>query len=481
MVAALASATLLLAGCASPATPGLEELIDPAARGAAWQAENFSELYKQKLEWAPCDDSFGADPATVAELERAGIDADGIRCAMVASPFDWDDPSNSETIELSVARVSSTGSARGTLLGNPGGPGEPGVEFMLGMALSPGFEEVLDNYDLLGFDPRGIGRSTPIECDDAGSELRAVQIAECVAANSLARTMGTVQVARDMELLRHLVDEERLDYLGCSYGTMLGATYASIFPERVGRMVLDSAENAEWASPIHQFDQQVAISNALAALADTCRTVYADVVEVCPFTSEDSLIEVLDQLNRKPLVASDASVVTGDALYGLLVGTLYQSHVGRGDMLDTIALALFGNQDAIDVLAENLSTEGTVDLAMDIVTCHSFPLDPNVVGLLDHVRETGVPRRMGGPEVTDDVLAPYVDMSCYALPESGLDYADNFSAKGADPILVIGITGDHATPFQYAQVLADELGSATLLTLDGQVCTDDFSADDAGS
>lgn len=468
LAAALASAALLLAGCASPPAPSVEELIDPAARGAAWQAENFDQLYKQQLKWAPCDESYGADPATVAELERAGLDAAGIRCTMVAAPLDWDDPTNTETIELAVTHVSATESARGTLLGNPGGPGEPGVEFMLGMALSPGFEDVLANYDLLGFDPRGIGYSTPIECDDAGSELRAVQIAECVANNSLARTMGTVQVARDMELLRHLVDEERLDYLGYSYGTMLGATYASIFPEQVGRMVLDSAENAEWASPIHQFDQQVAISNALAALADTCRTVYADVVEVCPFTSEDSLIEVLDRLNGKPLVASDATEVTGDSLYGLLVGTLYQSHVGRGDMLDTIALALFGNQDAIDVLAEDLSTEGTVDLAMDIVTCHSFPLDPNVVGLLEHVRKTGVPRLMGGPEVTDEVLAPYVDMSCYALPESGLDYSENFSAKGADPILVIGITGDHATPFQYAEVLTEELGNATLLTLDGQ-------------
>lgn len=79
-----------------------------------------------------------------------------------------------------------------------------------------------------------------------------------------------------------------------------------------------------------------------------------------------------------------------------------------------------------------------------------------------------MPRLLGGPEITDATLAPFTDLSCYTLPESGLDITDSFDARGADPILVIGITGDHATPFQYAQVLADELGDATLLTLDGQ-------------
>lgn len=466
--AALTVAALLLAGCAAPAPPTVEELIDPAARGAEWQAEHFSQLYEQQVTWARCDENYGADPATVAELVSVGFAENSIQCAMIAAPLDWDDPSNTQTIELAVVHVASPGSPRGTLLGNPGGPGEPGVEFMLGMVLSPGFDGVLASYDLLGFDPRGIGHSTPIACDDAGSELRAVQIAHCAAENSLVHTMGTAQVARDMELMRHLMGEERLDYLGYSYGTMLGATYASIFPERVGRMVLDSAENAEWASPIHQFDQQVAISNSLAALADTCRTVYADVVEVCPFTSESSLIKVLADLDKAPLVASDATTVSGGDLYGILVSTLYQSHVGRGDMLDTIALALFGNQDAIDVLAEQLADNGVEDLSMDIVTCHSYPIEPNIEGLIEHIDQEGVPRLMGGPAVTDEVLAPYVDMSCYALPESGLDYSDTFSAETADPILVVGITGDHATPFQYAQVLADELGNATLLTLDGQ-------------
>lgn len=408
---------------------------------------------------------------------------------MVTAPLDWNDPLETETIELAVVRIAATGAAGaaggdaaaggeegklGTLFGNPGGPGAEGVEFMLGQALAPEFERVRQRYDLLGFDPRGIGRSTPIDCDGAGSGLPEVQLGECVAENPLTHTMGTVQVARDMELLRQLMHAKRLDYLGYSYGTMLGATYASIFPERVGRMVLDSAENAEWASPIHFFEQQVAISNALVTLATTCRTEYAADVEVCPFVSEDSLIEVIERLNAQPLVATDGTEVTGDALHGYLTGALYQSHYGRGIVLETVSLALFGDQEAIDAIAEETSG-GSMDLAMRVVSCHSFPIEPDIPGLLAHIEERGVPRLMGGPDITDEVLAPFVDLSCYALPESGLDYTDRFNAAAADDILVIGITGDHATPYQYASELTEELGSARLLTLDGQGHAASFS------
>lgn len=470
--AVLAScATVALVGCSANApTDDTAALLDPSTRGAAWQAEAFSELYAQEIEWFECGPDEGLDDATAEELAGVGVDLDEVGCAAVLAPLDWNDPENSETIELSIVHIPSTGSDEpiGTLTGNPGGPGATGVDFMLGMPLSPGFEGVLESYDLLGFDPRGIGGSTPLDCDDITSDIVAVQIAECGERSPLVHTMGTVQVARDMELLRHLIGADRLDYLGYSYGTMLGATYASIFPDEVGRMVLDSAENAAWASPIHLFDQQVAAANAMVALATACRTEYADEVEVCPFTSEESLLAVIAELNATPLVASDGTEITGEVLRGYLWDALYSSTFERGRTLDTIALALFGDQGAIDGIGEAAAGGAGLDLAFTVVTCHSFPIEPDVTGLLAHIEETGVPKLLGGPELTDEVLAPFLDLSCYALPESGLDYTETFDAAGAGPILVIGITGDHATPFQYAQVLADELGDATLLTLDGQ-------------
>ena len=481
-VAALGVAALLLGAC-SAAAPSAEDselaaVLDPAVRGADWQAQHFSELYAQDIEWEQCGEEEGVDAGFAKALKRAGIDLAEVGCGMVAAPLDWNNPDSDETIELAVVHVPATGKGErlGTLLGNPGGPGAGGVDFMLGMALSPGFDKITERYDLLGFDPRGIGGSTPLDCDSGTSEILEVQIANCVTADPLARTMGTVQVARDMELLRHLIGEERLDYLGYSYGTMLGATYASVFPERVGRMVLDSAENAEWASPIHRFDQEVAFAKALVALATACRTEYQDEVEVCPFESEDSLLEVIDRLNAEPLIATDGTEITGSALYGYLSNALYQSHFERGRTLDTVGLALFGNQDAIDVIGAEVADGGDGDMAMTMVTCHSFPIDPDIPGLLKHIRKEGVPRLLGGPEITDEVIAPFVDLSCYALPESGLDYTDRFDAASADPILVIGITGDHATPYQYAEVLTEELGNATLLTLEGQGHAASYSA-----
>ena len=250
---------------------------------------------------------------------------------------------------------------------------------------------------------------------------------------------------------------------------MLGATYATLFPDRVGRMVLDSAEDAEWASLIHLFDQQVAIANATVALATSCRTDYADEVEVCPFVDEDSLLAVLEQLDAEPLVASDGIEITGGLLQSYLTNALYQSHFERGRTLDTIALALFGDQEAIDDIGADFADDGSgVDMAMTVVTCHSFPIEPNIPGLLEHIERVGMPRLLGGPAIDDETLAPFTDLSCYTLPESGLDLTESFSAPDAGPILVIGITGDHATPFQYAEVLTKELGNAVLLTLDGQ-------------
>lgn len=480
VLAAVSAAALVLAGCSTGSADGSSPDTSLESLSGAAQAEAFSALYDQKIKWVECDESDGLDDYTADELESMGYDLRELACADVTAPFDWEDSTDTETIKVAVVHLPATGGEPvGTLLGNPGGPGATGVDFMLGMALSPGFEDVAASYDLLGFDPRGIGRSTPIDCDGGGSDLPAVQLGTCIADNPLTHTMGTSQVARDMEMLRHLMGDDVLNYVGYSYGTMLGATYATLFPERVGRMVLDSAENAEWASPIHFFDQSVAVSRASVALATSCRTDYADDVEVCPFVDEDSLIKVLDQLDAEPLkpragstvdgIALDSVEIDGNVMGSYLTNALYESHFERGRTLETIALALFGDEDAInEIAAEFVDTGEGIDMTMTVVSCHSFPIEPDIPGLLEHIEETGMPRMLGGPEITDETIAPFTDLSCYALPESGLDLTTEFSAKGANEILVIGITGDHATPFQYAVELTEELGNAVLLTLDGQ-------------
>ncbi|MGP6170760.1 alpha/beta hydrolase [Microbacterium sp. A196] len=447
------------------------------------QAESFAEVYAQTIDWAECGADFGMTDDLVGVMESMGGDADAFECAMIAAPFDWNDPDNSETIELAVTRRGATGDAEklGTLFGNPGGPGASGLAYTFGIALSPGFDKITAQYDLFGFDPRGIGRSTPLECDGV-SDVFEINLAVCAADQPLAASIGTSQVARDMELMRHLVNDDTLNYLGYSYGTMLGATYSTLFPENVGRMVLDSAEAAQWAGLIGSFNQQFAIATQVVELFAQCGAAYN--AASCPITSEAEYLAVMDTLAAEPLLASDGSELTSSTLHGYLTTALYKRGAGRTEALETVAGVLAGDQAQIDDLVAAMTGGGaSVSLAGTVVRCHSFPDDPNIIGLLDHINEMGMPVLYGGPEITDESLRPFTNLGCDALPGSGDDITDTFTGSPDATVLVVGITGDHATPYEGAQELTRQLGNARLVTLEGaghgasftgrSVCVDD--------
>ncbi|GAB2563134.1 alpha/beta hydrolase [Leucobacter ruminantium] len=454
-VAVLAAAALL-SGCAATADDS----------ESARQAEMFPGVYAQTIEWGECDEEFGLSEELEARIIELGVAADEYECAMVEAPLDWNDPGNRETIELATVHISATGEKEpiGTLLSNPGGPGASGLDLAYGLPTVQAFAPILEQYDMLGFDPRGIGRSTPAECE-AVSGIDELNLAACADEHPIALSMGTSQVARDMELLRTLMGDDAMHYLGYSYGTMLGATYSTLFPEQVGRMVLDSSSAADWASPRASFDQSVAIAQQVGALVEGCGTQYE--VSSCPMRSEADVVAALEKYTQEPMLASDGTEVTGETLYGFLVTSLYQGTVGRTLVLDTVGSAVAGGQEQIDIIAEAMR-EGGAAVSLDgaIVRCHSFPSDPDLIGFMEHVEEVGIPELLGGPEISDDTLRPYMDLSCGALPNSGDDVTDAFSGSPA-PILVIGITGDHATPYEGSQELVRELGNAALLTLEG--------------
>lgn len=455
-VVAMIGVSLAMSGC-SP---------QPDTSESALQAERFPAAYAQSIEWGDCGSDHGLSTDYAAALRDGGADTDAFRCAVVQAPLDWNEPRNHETVDLAISLIPATGAEpQGTLLGNPGGPGGSGLDFTFDMSIAPGFADVREHYDLLGFDPRGIGRSTPIVCDEV-SGIMSVELAECAEQQPLAHSMGTSQVARDMELLRTLVAADHLDYFGYSYGTMLGATYATLFPERVGRMLLDSASAADWASLAGDFEQSAAISRSLVELATSCGSAYE--VEVCPFADEDSLISVLDALAQAPWKASDGTSIDRETLLGYLTSALYQRTAGREIALETVALAAFGDQGAIDGIATEMESGGaSVGLAGTFVRCHSFPADPDIAGTIAEIERAGLPRLNGGPEISDETLEPFLDLSCFSLAESGDDITDAFSGSPDAPILVIGITGDHATPYTGAEEMVRQLGNARLLTLDG--------------
>lgn len=450
----------MLSGCTAP-TPH-----EPTE--SERQAEAFPAVYEQQLDWRACGAEFHLVDDFESLVSAGGGHVDGARCTMIEAPLDWDDASQSETIELAVMHIPSRGeSPIGTLLGNPGGPGASGIEYMIGITGVPSFAEVHENYDLLGFDPRGMALSTPLECDfDFGTNIMELKFALCADADPLASSIGTTQVARDMELMRALLGDEVLNYAGFSYGTVIGATYATLFPENLGRMLLDSAWPSDWSSPLGSYQQAEAISHAIDEMFAVCATDYA--VSACPIESEDALLQTREQLNAQPLIASDGTLVDGSQLNGYLQATLYGPPNYRHDRLETAALALSGDQQAVDSIAEAMSGGGArVGLSGMIVRCLSSPSDANLIGLYRHIEQNGLIRSLGGPEITDEGLQDVMDLKCDAVPNKGNDYL-MFSNESEQPILIFGITGDHATPYAGAQQLADELGNATLVTLEGR-------------
>lgn len=458
VAAGLALAAPALSGCAP-------ETGDRDSGESAAQRQAFPAVYEQTIAWQACDSSLGYRDDFEEFLSGVGARVDGVRCALVEVPFDWGDPENTDTIQLSTMHIPATGDDPiGTLLSNPGGPGASGIEFALGLTAAESFAAVHEHYDLLGFDPRGIARSAPLQCESESTILE-LQLALCAEQDPLASSMGTAQVARDMELLRHLMGDETMHYAGFSYGTVIGASYATLFPERTGRLLLDSAWPSDWSSALGSYEQYAARSEALIELLAQCGVDYA--VAVCPLGGEASLMQTQEALDAQPLSATDGSHLDGRMLYGYLTSALYQLPTGRQRALDLTGRALEGEQQAIDEITAAMASGGMgVDLSGMVVRCLSSPRDANLMGLVNFIETNGLPRLLGGPEITDDTLRQFVDLKCEALPDSGEDFM-MFSNASDAPILVIGLTGDHATPYAGAGQLVEELGNARLLTLDG--------------
>ena len=456
--ALVAIATLLLSGCANLSGQSVETESEI-------QQSEFEAIYEQEVDWQECGENYGFRDGLIEYLTGFGAKVEGMQCAWIEVPIDWDDPANAQTIKLSTLRIPATGDKPiGTLLSNPGGPGASGTEFALGLTTNENFAAVHEQYDLLGFDPRGIGRSSPVKCE-SDTEILGLALALCAQQNPLALSMGTAQVARDMELMRALVGDDKMNYAGFSYGTTIGASYATLFPENVGRIMLDSAWPSDWSSPLGGYLQNEAIVHAMDDLLAGCASEYQ--VASCPIGGGEALAQMTAQLDESPLTATDGTSVTGDTIQGYLTSALYTLPQGRHDALDTTGRALAGEQAAIDQIAEAMAGGGSkVSLAGMVVRCLSSPRDPNLVALYDYIGEHGLPNALGGPEVNDDTLRQFFELKCEGLPDSGEDYLD-FSNKSESPILVFGVTGDHATPYEGAQRIVKELGNATLVTLEG--------------
>ncbi len=448
-------------------------------------------FYGQQIDWAPC-----LTPEELAGAEPVEGDPDWtsrLECGTVTVPVDHGD-SWGETIEMAVVRHPAQGSTeqyRGSLVFNFGGPGRAGVEQLKAgpLALS---RQTRDAFDLVSFDPRGVGESAEFTCPAWEVVKRPLDAVRGTAPEDVTRdrlldlersaqryarscvdevgegflaNLGTVSVARDLDLLRDALGEDRLNYVGYSYGTRVGALYAQMFAENTRALVLDGAMQIERGVIADAVEQSEGAQTAWEAFVAYC---LEDAPE-CPFTGAEAAPAeaeaILARLDADP-ITSDGEVIGRHELLSLLRDSLYSEFQWEGDarLLARIAAGETGDEYVQAYLgrfaADPDEAQGARESAFTAVRC------------ADHVRSTE-PRayREGAQRAAElspffggDEVWPY--LTCAYWPDTEI-VPTGVSAPMAPPILVVGTLHDPATPYVWSRELADQLDSATLFTYEG--------------
>ena len=410
-------------------------------------------------------------------------------CTHITVPLDYDNP-DGRTIELAATRVLATGEERlGSLLLNPGGPGASAFDYAKAADFVVG-EEIRAAYDVVGVDPRGVGKSDPLDCltneqrdalievdgspddeADTAAILEAAKIParECSRVDAeLAAHMGTVNVARDFDIVRAVLGDERLNFLGKSYGTSIGAVYAELFPERVGRMVLDGVLPPELTLEEISLGQAQGFEDALVDFARDCSEQ-----RDCPFEGDgtqvrQSLIDALKRLDDQPMTVDGRIVNEAVASYAVLMylyappGDYEQLRDGLNQLVNEgDAARLMSLLDArISRGPDGQYVDNGTD-AFYAVTC----ADDTVATGLDEVQALAQEWSKRSPLFGSSLA--YGLLFCEGWPEPMAPVTAT-DARGADPILIVSTRHDPATPYQWGELLADRLDNAVLLTWDGR-------------
>ncbi len=403
----------------------------------------------------------------------------GLSCATVLVPLDYAKP-DGPAISLALARRSATGTRRlGTLFINPGGPGGSGVEYV-------GFFEgaPLGDYDIVGWDPRGVAASTPVLCfgaadldrlyamdasPDDGPELQArIAAIEDFGESCLARSgrllehISTLETVRDLDLLRGLVGDRKINFFGSSYGTRIGSLYAEIFPQRVGRMILDGSVDIAAKRTITQIEGfERALDHFAARCGKQCRLggTKAEVLS--------TIRGLLEQLDQRPLPVADGRVLTQQLGVEAVIYSLYGGERSWRLLHDALAAAVSDADPSRLMMLADRSTRRFADGSYDQIS-YSF----QAVRCLDSQDASvrAAQRRYAAVSEDAPVLGRVAgpDLTCALWPVRSAPKQPTIDGDGAPPIVVIGTTGDPATPYEYAVNMADQLASGVLVTFNGE-------------
>jgi pimeloyl-ACP methyl ester carboxylesterase len=415
----------------------------------------------------------------------------GLECFTVLAPLDWDNPTKG-TIELEGVRTRAAGTRVGSLLVNPGGPGGSAIDQVAKYGRMSFGRELHESFDLVGVDPRGVGQSTPITCF-ASTEDKDEYLLEIVTlpqgsdewfafaaeemreyAEQCERLSGpvigyvdTMSAARDMDLVRALLGEPQLYYLGFSYGTYLGSMYAELYPHRVGRLVLDGAVNPDEDAFEGSLAQAKGFDSALLAYLQQCLSRRDCPLSGTPERAAQQLVDYLLTLDDRPIRNVDGRMMGTSAAVIAVITPLYAEDTWM--YLDMVIDGLLDRDPMMafvmfDAYASRVNGEytGNAMEAIGAINC----LDTDVSDVtIEQLRAEAELLQREAPYFGQ--FLSYGGYSCTQWPWKHRGYPD-LRAEGAAPILVIGTTNDPATPYASAVHLAEKLDSGILITFEGE-------------
>jgi pimeloyl-ACP methyl ester carboxylesterase len=413
----------------------------------------------------------------------------GFQCSTVQAPLDYSHP-DSGTIGIAISRKPATDTAHriGSVLTNPGGPGASGIQFLRGEVGA--MTNLNMRFDLIGFDPRGIGQSSPVRCldgpqedtfnaldpvlDDPQEKQAGIQADQTFAAGCKQRSaqvlpfVDTISAAKDMDVIRAALGDQKLTYLGFSYGTFLGENYAHIFPTHVRALALDGVIDPTLSPNDLLYAQLVGFEQNLQAFLTDCRARKAAATPCAYAQSGDpgtKLTNLMTRLDATPLAVGSRSLTRALAVIGVLTPlydpstwtyldqALTQADRGNGTLLLRFSDLYLGR-----------NADGTYDNQTDAnvaVNCDDRPVPTDVAAYDALGPRFAAASPLFGPAFQ------YSNLVCAYWPVKAVGAVGPLTADGAPPILLVGGTGDPATPYTWAQAAHQQIAGSVLLTRDG--------------
>ena len=453
--------------------------------------KSLGDYQRQVFHWSSCYDAF--------------------ECSSIKVPIDYSDMTiGSFTLQVLRHRATDANNRIGSLVVNPGGPGASGFDYAYN-AESIVSDAVLERFDIVGFDPRGVAKSVPIHClndketdasyasdskPDNPQELAQLIeqaknfVAKCEAKTPYLASFSTANSARDMDVLRSALGDKKLNYLGKSYGTYLGTLYAQYFPKNVGRIVLDGAIDPQISAVQQSITQAVGFDHALGAFIADCYTR-----KDCPLAKPSSkaieqIVKVFHNAAKKPLRSSSGRTVTQSLIVLGSASALYDNEWGWPKLRLAFNQSKQGEGSTFLTLADDYAQRnsdgtysGNESDAGAVIDCLDWPDARTTEQVQAEAAQFDKQAPVFGPYLAYNALV------CHYFP--GVDSSTKSASISADSsigesvtsasLMIIGTTRDPATPYEWAQSLHKEIVSSRLLTLDadghtghgrGSICID---------